>query len=67
FLGFDVTMYYLYGMSKQGREFFKTLDQPGMKLTSTKFKMEKPSETVGFNNFGTFIVRYNDFKIELAD
>ncbi len=67
FLGFDVTMYYLYGMSKQGREFFRTIDQPGMRLTSTKFKMEKPSETVGFNNFGTFIVRYNDFKLEVVD
>lgn len=67
FLGFDVTMYYLYGMSKQGREFFRTIDQPGMKLTSTKFKMEKPSETVGFNNFGTFIVRYNDFKLEVVE
>lgn len=67
FLGFDVTMYYLYGMSKQGREFFRTIDQPGMRLTSTRFKMEKPSETVGFNNFGIFIVKYNDFRLEVVD
>lgn len=67
FLGFDVTMYYLFGMSRQGRDFFKSIDQPGMRLTATRFKMEKPADNVGFNNFGIFIVRYNDFKMEVVD
>jgi len=67
FLGYDVTMYYLYGMSRHGREFFRTLDQPAMHLTANKFKFERPSETVGFNNFGAYIVRYNDFKLEIVE
>lgn len=67
FLGYDVTFYYLLGMWRQGRDFFNNLNESGIQLTSTKFKMEKPAEDVGFNNFGAFIVRYRDYKIEIAD
>jgi LysM repeat protein len=67
FLGYDVTFYYMLGMWRQGRDFFNNLNESGIQLTSTRFKMEKPSEDVGFNNFGAFIVRYRDYKIEIAD
>ncbi len=67
YLGYDVTMYYLYGMAKQGREFFKTLNQSGIDLTAHKFNLERPSESVGFNNFGAFVVRYNEFKLEIVE
>ncbi len=67
FLGYDVTMYYLLGISRQGREFFKHLDNNQVALTAHKFKFERPSETTGFNNFGAFIVKYADFKLEVVE
>ena len=64
FQGFDIGMYYLSNLKKQGPDFFLNLDKTFGEGVSTGFKFYKPDHETGFENRAVYIYKYSNYQLQ---
>lgn len=64
YIGFSVTHYYLKNLKEKGPDFIYQLDQLPAETGIMRFRFYRPDLTTGFDNRGSYIFRYNNYKLE---
>ncbi len=59
FAGYDIANYFLTALMNYGTDFSACLDSLKIETMQSKFKFNKIDETGGYENSGTFIIRYD--------
>lgn len=63
FLGYDITLYYLNLLNNRGMNFYTTLWQAKSEGLATKFDFFRESANNGFENKGSFLIKYEDNRL----
>ena len=63
-MGFDITYYYLKGLYENGLSFTEEYPPVSMAPTSTKFRFKRYTKGAGFENYGSFILTYEDYELK---
>ncbi len=64
FEGYDIALYYLKTLKKEGPMFFQNLDKLSAKGLVMNFSFFRPSGTTGYDNKSIQVIRYRDYKFQ---
>ncbi|MBS1652811.1 MAG: LysM peptidoglycan-binding domain-containing protein [Bacteroidetes bacterium] len=65
YVAIDIASYYLGNLKETGPEFIYNLDKHDKELNFTRFKYTRPDTSTGFDNRGTYLFYYSDYKLKL--
>ena len=63
FIGYDIATYYLKHLRDDGPEFIHQLDKLPSDSNYIRFNFFRPDSTTGFDNRGSYIFKYNNYKL----